>query len=98
MRISLLNVPNASQVRFLDNEYIGAPWKHPVPPCPNGVGNGGFSLRDIRAMLRITKGSRPDQLPEDVRLVRTVVSLKAWHDVPSLLALFREFASPSTLP
>lgn len=41
--------PTAWDNRFLDYDYIGAPW-------PNGmVGNGGFSLRSRRLMERVSK-------------------------------------------
>lgn len=37
---------NLWQDRFLEYDYIGAPWDHPI--SRNKVGNGGFSLRSKR--------------------------------------------------
>eukprot|EP00955_Chlamydomonas_euryale_P106970 365738-Chlamydomonas_euryale.AAC.9 len=47
--------------RFLDCDYIGAPWHREndrwadiSKNSPEGVGNGGFSLRDVQASLDIS--------------------------------------------
>ena len=66
----LCNSAHASIRPFLPYDYVGAPWGHLVADCPDKGGNGGFSLRDREAMLRVTR--RPLQslndllLPEDV--------------------------------
>ncbi|CAE7784811.1 unnamed protein product [Symbiodinium sp. CCMP2592] len=57
---------------FLQYDYVGAPWftlqtSKIHAACPKKqVGNGGFSLRDREAMLRITKSFQPNGLLEDV--------------------------------
>ena len=54
---------------FLKYDYVGAPWTSSRRRCPKKwVGNGGFSLRDREAMLRITQSFRPepDYLNEDL--------------------------------
>ena len=57
---------------FLQYDYVGSPWfalksSKIHAACPKKqVGNGGFSLRDREAMLRITKAFQPDGLLEDV--------------------------------
>ena len=54
---------------FLQYDYVGAPWTSSRRRCPKKwVGNGGFSLRDREAMLRITQSVRPepDYLNEDL--------------------------------
>ena len=51
--------------RAADYEYCGAPW----PPPGEGVGNGGFSFRDIKASLRVLQTSpvpKGADVPEDV--------------------------------
>mmetsp|Transcript_55838 Transcript_55838/g.130904 ORF Transcript_55838/g.130904 Transcript_55838/m.130904 type:complete len:386 (-) Transcript_55838:70-1227(-) len=51
---------------FLQYDYVGAPWPDFKSFCPKKpVGNGGFSLRDREAMLRITKSSQVNRHPED---------------------------------
>lgn len=58
-------------LRFMEYDYIGAPWVHQVTTNPSiFVGNGGFSLRTKKYMQEIVKihpcQSTPDVLPEDV--------------------------------
>ena len=51
---------------FLQYDYVGAPWPDFKTFCPKKpVGNGGFSLRDREAMLRITRSSHSNWHPED---------------------------------
>jgi len=53
---------------FLKNyscAYVGAPWNHHVRGC-NGVGNGGFSLRNVTAMREVTARKGPAEIAEDV--------------------------------
>jgi hypothetical protein len=38
---------------FLQWDYIGAPWPKHKNDTPNGVGNGGFSLRTRQCMLDV---------------------------------------------
>lgn len=47
--------------RFLDYDYVGAPWPH----RPVAVGNGGFSLRSKRLCLALQRISIPQAHPED---------------------------------
>lgn len=46
--------------RFLDYDYIGAPWLEPV-----AVGNGGFSLRSRRLVEALQRMDTPETHPED---------------------------------
>jgi len=49
---------------FLHWDYIGAPWPRHQTDTPNGVGNGGFSLRTRKVMLDvITRKTILDTLP-----------------------------------
>ena len=51
---------------FLQYDCVGAPWPDFKTFCPKKpVGNGGFSLRDREALLRITKSSHSNWHPED---------------------------------
>ena len=55
--------------KFLDFDYIGAPW--PQFADERNVGNGGFSLRSSR-LLRAGRDSRISEVhPEDVAICRT---------------------------
>jgi hypothetical protein len=47
--------------RFLDYDYIGAPWPH----RPVGVGNGGFSLRSRKLVDALRHIAMPATHPED---------------------------------
>lgn len=52
---------------FLKNHpcaYVGAPWFHHAR-CTKGVGNGGFSLRNVTAMREITARKGPAKISED---------------------------------
>ena len=40
---------------FLEWDYIGAPWPKHQDDTPNGVGNGGFSLRTRQVMMDVIK-------------------------------------------
>ncbi len=66
------------QPRFLANEYIGAPW-HPenerwvniTKYIPDAIGNGGFSIRDPIAMIRIIRNfKRMGSENEDIFFAR----------------------------
>lgn len=48
--------------RFLDYDYIGAPW----PTQPMAVGNGGFSLRSRRLVDALQRMDTPETHPEDL--------------------------------
>lgn len=53
---------------FLKNypcDYVGAPWDRDIEGC-DGVGNGGFSLRNVKAMREVTAREKPAQINEDV--------------------------------
>ena len=52
--------------RFLDSDYIGAPWPGQAP----AVGNGGFSLRSRRLVDALAAIDTPDVHPEDLRICR----------------------------
>lgn len=47
----------------LEYEYVGAPWPFHLGLSPNGVGNGGFSIRCPQAMLR-NLGRVDDPFPD----------------------------------
>jgi len=50
--------PNLWSEKFLDYDYIGAPWQSKKDrPIPNGiaVGNGGFSIRSKRLLDELSK-------------------------------------------
>ena len=49
-------------------DLVGAPWPHhPVPGDRRQVGNGGHTLRNVEAMLKITRAENPQvNFPEDV--------------------------------
>lgn len=56
---------------YFSYDYVGAPWTHnPVPLAEYPVGNGGFSLRRVRAMLEIARRNEPIRENEDVFIVR----------------------------
>ena len=62
----ILNSPMIT--RFLQYDYVGAPWSH-QPYNNQTVGNGGLSLRKKSKMLEIIKkenSSKMDVFPEDV--------------------------------
>ncbi|CAE7411840.1 unnamed protein product [Symbiodinium sp. CCMP2592] len=62
----ICNGARATLRDFLQYDYVGAPWPDFKTFCPKKpVGNGGFSLRDREAMLRITKSSHVNFHPED---------------------------------
>jgi len=50
--------------RFLEYDYIGAPWPDQEP----SVGNGGFSLRSRRLVDALAAMDTPDVHPEDHRI------------------------------
>ena len=58
--------PYLWQDRFLEYDYIGAPWWYDF----NNVGNGGFSLRSYDLMEELTKPEYNDCHPEDDRIAR----------------------------
>lgn len=59
--------------QYLAYDYIGAPWclnSNGINNTKYGVGNGGFSLRNISVMLHITQSVPPEErLLEDVYFV-----------------------------
>lgn len=77
--------PDAWDPRFLEYDYIGAPWwyypynhqpPHPLSTPISCVGNGGFSLRSRKLLEKIdillTKNSYPKMTPEDLFICRTL--------------------------
>jgi hypothetical protein len=59
--------PECWDERFLDYDYIGAPW----PDQGNAVGNGGFSLRSRRLLESLRRIDVADPHPEDYRICVT---------------------------
>jgi len=60
--------------RWLEFDWVGAPW-YDCAFCPDGtVGNGGFCLRSRRLLSRLSKMSLPDSFNED-----TLASI-TWRD------------------
>lgn len=54
--------------RFLDYDYIGAPWPHfDDDMC---VGNGGFSLRSLKLLQASATLPRNERIAEDIALCR----------------------------
>ena len=72
--------------KFLEYDYVGAPWTHnDVLKTKNGVGNGGFSLRNIRMMFDICVAqteakhmllNRFFNIPEDVFFAHEVEKIE----------------------
>lgn len=58
--------PEVWDDRYLQYDYVGAPWWNYPPPR---VGNGGFSLRSTR-MMRYVSNNLPLTTPEDTVLCR----------------------------
>lgn len=56
--------------RFLQYDYIGAPWYH--LPGYLEVGNGGFSLRNKYIMLEIISRITPAMIPQDEMVLRNM--------------------------
>lgn len=93
--------PSAWDDRFLDYDYVGAPWPH-FADCWN-VGNGGFSLRS-RKLLRALRDDRyPAHDPEDVAICREWrADLEKFHQVKfapgSIAAAFAFERAPPVAP
>ena len=69
----LLN-PNAWDEKYLDYDYIGAPWGHGT--LTNKVGNGGFSLRSKKLLKECASSTFPKKYggidnQEDVQICHT---------------------------
>lgn len=77
--------PDAWDDKFLDYDYIGAPWRYhpnsyepPHPECTshNCVGNGGFSIRSIKLIDTVysllQQNKYPKLTPEDLFICRTL--------------------------
>ncbi len=77
--------------RFLEYDYIGAPWNHLAGPWT--MGNGGFSLRSRRLLLALQDPALAAHHPEDVcicREHRAVLEQQGIRFAPEALA--RRFA------
>ena len=79
--------------RMLMYDYIGAPWgKENVrwpSAAPDGVGNGGFSLRSVQAMLDVIAehGEDPTSAePEDVYFAHHLVNSTVYNVAPRDMA------------
>jgi hypothetical protein len=61
--------PDRWEDRFLEYDYVGAPWPH----LPSGlaVGNGGFSLRSRRLLAALTAPGMAMDHPEDLAICHT---------------------------
>lgn len=92
--------------RFLEYDYVGAPWIEPQPLLktlsnPYLVGNGGLSIRSVKAMLEIAQEEKHrvkemwtgslSQLPEDVFFAHHVYNRKHYIVCPRDIAF--SFAS-----
>mmetsp|Transcript_34297 Transcript_34297/g.71371 ORF Transcript_34297/g.71371 Transcript_34297/m.71371 type:complete len:320 (-) Transcript_34297:19-978(-) len=92
----LCNSARASIKPFLGYDYVGSPWGHLVPACGEAGGNGGLSLRDKEAMLRVARMEKNlEELvePEDVFFCSHAGTLRM---PPSEEA--RRFATEEKLP
>ncbi|CAE7212477.1 unnamed protein product, partial [Symbiodinium microadriaticum] len=92
----LCNSARASIKPFLGFDYVGAPWGHIVPACPEAGGNGGLSLRDRDAMLRVARMEKNlEEMvePEDVFFCSHFAKLK----MPATVRALR-FATEEKLP
>ena len=60
--------------KFLNYDYVGAPWKILNYHSNTFVGNGGFSLRSRSVMIKCIEHTDPsiDNLPEDVYFAKTM--------------------------
>lgn len=75
----------AGAERFMEYDYVGAPWKHALDNSHNniGVGNGGLSIRTVSVMKQISNTFNENedfyklftQTPEDVFFSKNVVTL-----------------------
>jgi Protein of unknown function (DUF5672) len=88
---------------FMQYDYIGAPWdldhntavKNMIEngELIRGVGNGGFSLRNVDAMISILASQQPEALvtsePEDLFFSRHLDSGKHAYIMPSRLEAYR---------
>ena len=83
--------------RFLDYDYIGAPWPHFSDE--HNVGNGGFSLRSKRLLDACTKLPLEGDHPEDImisRLCRPQLEVEGIRFAPEAVA--RLFSFERTKP
>lgn len=56
-------------------DYIGAPWTHtPAPEAEFQVGNGGFSLRRVSALMEIARLTNGVGENEDVITKTTIIN------------------------
>ncbi len=62
--------PNRWEARFLEWDYIGAPWYH--GNSTGTVGNGGFSLRSRKLLDALAAMNHTDQEPEDMAICVTL--------------------------
>jgi Protein of unknown function (DUF5672) len=88
---------------FMQYDYIGAPWDldHNTAvrkliengELVRGVGNGGFSLRNVGVMISILASQQPEALltsePEDLFFARHLESGKHGYILPSRLEAYR---------
>lgn len=75
-------------LRFMEFDYVGAPWLWPVCGDPHlQIGNGGFSLRTPRIMKEICSNFARDQHyhdrdlgePEDIFFARHLINMNHVH-------------------
>ena len=73
--------------RFLQYDYVGAPWPNwiKLDPC-NGVGNGGFSLRNVKVMRDISAQFGQTSENEDVYFCNHLPGWKSMKLADSAIA------------
>lgn len=52
--------------KFLDYDYVGAPWPHEQNVNNMGVGNGGFSLRKVSTLIKCFHKITPEQYKNNI--------------------------------
>jgi len=73
--------------RFLQYDYVGAPWRKINYASNSFVGNGGFSLRSKSVMLScISLTSIHEPLPEDVYFAKTITKYNVGNIAPKYIA------------
>ena len=85
--------------RFIDYDYVGAPWKMWVGRLGGHVGNGGLSLRKKSKMLEIIeKVPYPEGYPEDLYFCgidhKIPMNKPSWNEA-LLFAMESQYSSKS---
>eukprot|EP00607_Mallomonas_marina_P000550 CAMPEP_0182426812 /NCGR_PEP_ID=MMETSP1167-20130531/13327_1 /TAXON_ID=2988 /ORGANISM="Mallomonas Sp, Strain CCMP3275" /LENGTH=378 /DNA_ID=CAMNT_0024608515 /DNA_START=341 /DNA_END=1477 /DNA_ORIENTATION=+ len=66
--------------KFIKYEYLGAPWRLDLPfvvqkGVVNGIGNGGFTFRDVKLMLSVLWTKEKFMFSEDVEFAKRAEKL-----------------------